>query len=117
MEGQIVSTFGSRKDGVGLHGILIQTREGALVKAAQSGRVGFIDESLAGYGKTLILEHSSELSTVYAQNSELLVTLGQWVKKGEPIAKVGRAGKGVSPLLYFEVRRKARAEDPLKYLK
>ena len=117
VEGEIVSSFGSRKDGVRLKGIVIQAREGAFVKAAQAGRVGFVDESLRGYGKTVIVEHTPELSTVYAQNATLLVTLGQWVKKGEPIAKAGRDGKGALPLLYFEVRRQARAEDPLNYLK
>ena len=117
VEGEIVCSFGSRKEGVRLKGILLRAREGAFVKAAQAGRVGFVDESLRGYGKTVIVEHTSELSTVYAQNAELLVSLGQWVQKGEPIAKVGRDGKGALPLLYFEVRRQARAEDPLNYLK
>ncbi len=117
VEGEIVSSFGSRKDGVHLKGIVIRAREGATVKAAQAGRVGFVDQDLRGYGKTVILEHTSELSTVYAQNAELLVSIGQWVQKGEPIAKAGWNDKGALPLLYFEVRRKARAEDPLNYLK
>ena len=117
VEGEVVHGFGSREGGVASKGIVIRAREGELVKAAQAGRVGFIDESLRGYGKTLILEHTSDFSTVYAGNSEILVTLGQWVPQGMSVAKVGRDETMGLPGLYFEVRRKARAEDPLNYLK
>lgn len=97
-------------------GILIRAREGELVGAAAEGNVAFVDQNLPGYGKTIIIEHSGEYSSVYARNAEILVKVGQRVRQGEPIAKAGNKGKGGSPQLYFEIRRRSRAEDPLSYL-
>jgi len=116
LKGQVVFSYGAREDRVGIKGIVIRADEGSLVRAAQDGRVSFVDESLSGYGRTVILEHSPDLTTVYARHAEILVKLGQWVRQGEPIAKIGRAGRGTFPQLYFEVRRRLKPEDPLKYL-
>ena len=116
LKGNVAVPFGGREDNISIKGIVIQAREGESVVAAQAGRVSFVDEKLKGYGKTIIIEHSPEFATVYARNSEILVTPGQWVKRGQPVAKVGQAGRGNSPQLYFELRRNARAEDPVHYL-
>ena len=90
--------------------------EGEKVRAAQAGRVILVDEKLKGYGKTIIMEHASDFSTTYARNSEILVHVGQWVRRGDPIAVIGRAAQGESPQLYFEIRKQAKAEDPKNYL-
>ena len=108
--------FGGSEEGVSIQGVVIKPEKPGVVVAARSGRVSFVDQALRGYGKTVILEHSKEFSTVYARNSVILVSAGQSVKRGDPIAETGFEGKGASPQLYFEVRRHARAEDPLKYL-
>ena len=115
LQGRLVVPFGAPEDGVTAKGIVIEGREGEEVRAAQDGTVAFADEGLRGYGKTLILEHSGDFSTVYARNSEILVSLGQRVRRGQPIARVGRAGKGGVPRTYFELRRSAKPEDPLLY--
>lgn len=114
LQGNIESRFGSRPQGVTLKGIVIRAPKGAKVIAAKEGRVSFIDPSLPGYGKTLILEHSKEFSTVYAGNSEILVRLGQWVRQGDVVAAAGSSDGGSR--LYFEVRKNSKAEDPLAYL-
>ena len=116
LKGRVVLPFGAQEDGVSLKGIVLEAADGAAVVAAGSGRVVVADERLQGYGKTLILEHSAEFSTIYARNSEILVKPGQRVLRGQPIAKVGRGGKGNIPRLYFEVRKKSEAQDPLTYL-
>ena len=116
LKGQVVISFGEKEEKVSAKGIVIRPREGGLVLAARDGRVSFVDERLKGYGRTVIIEHTLEFSTVYARNSEILVKSGQWVLQGEPIARVGDKGKNAVPQLYFEVRRNARAEDPLLYL-
>ena len=116
VRGQVLAPFGAKEDGVSLKGIVIRSAEGEKVRAAQMGRVILVDEKLKGYGKTVILEHPNEFSTTYARNSEILVKVGQWVRRGDPIALGGRAGRGASPQLYFEIRRKAKAEDPKNYL-
>jgi septal ring factor EnvC (AmiA/AmiB activator) len=117
LRGELTVPYGGQEESVAIKGIVIQGKEGENVVAAQDGRVSFVDEKLKGYGKTIILEHTQDLSTVYARNSEILVTPGQRVRQGEPIARVGRAGRGSVPQLYFEVRRKARPENPAQYLR
>ncbi len=116
LKGQVIVPFGAKENGISSKGIVIKSTEGSLVVAAKDGRVKFVDEALRGYGKTVILEHLDGFSTVYARNSEILVKLGQGVHQGEPIAKVGRAGAGSFPQLYFEIRNKSKAEDPDLYL-
>lgn len=111
-----MTPFGAKEDGVSLKGVVIRLAEGEKVRAAQAGRVILVDEKLKGYWKTVIIEHPNEFSTTYARNSEILVKVGQWVKRGDAIALGGRAGRGVSPQLYFEIRKKAKAEDPENYL-
>lgn len=86
-----------------------------MVVAARDGRVQFVETGMPGYGRTIVIEHSPDFSTVYARNSEILVALGQWVRRGEPVARVARDG-GRSPRLYFEIRKKSRAVDPLQFL-
>ena len=112
----MVLPYGAREDGVSIKGILLEGREGQNVYAAQEGTVVFVDENLRGYGKTLILDHLGGFSTVYARNAKILVSTGERVQKGQAIAQIGRAGKGGIPQAYFEVRKSARAEDPLLYL-
>lgn len=112
LEGRVLMRYGEREDGVALKGIVIQGAEGQEVLAAQRGRVAYADDSLRGYGKTVILEHAAGYSTVYARNSELLVGAGEEVQMGRPIARAGRGGKGGFPQVYFEVRQDSRTLDP-----
>ena len=117
LRGRLVLPFGSKEDGVTTKGILVEGYEGQTVLASKDGKVVYVDEGLRGYGKTLILEHSGGFSTLYARNAEILVSTGQQVRQGQPIARVGRAGKGGLPRAYFELRRSAKPEDPLLYFK
>ncbi len=116
VNGRVVVGFGGKEDSVFTKGMVIESHDGDSVVASRDGRVIFVDEKMKGYGRTIIVEHSSEFSTIYARNSEILVSLGEWVKQGQPIARVGHAGLGSFPQLYFELRKRTRPEDPLKYL-
>ena len=117
IRGRLIVPFGGWDEGVTSKGILVEGYEGQAVLASKDGRVVYVDEGLRGYGKTLILEHPGDFSTVYARNAEILVSNGQSVRRGQPIARVGRAGKGGVPRIYFELRRSAKPEDPLLYFK
>jgi lipoprotein NlpD len=117
LEGYVIVPFGGNEEGVRSKGIVIEGLEGQTVCAAQSGTVVYVDEGLRGYGRTLIIEHPGNFSTVYARNAEVLVLAGQKVHQGQAIARVGRAGKGGVPRVYFELRKWAKPEDPQWYLK
>ena len=69
-----------------------------------------------GYGKIVLIKHSSGISTVYAHASKLLVHQGQWVRQGMKIAMSGRTGRVTAPHLHFEVRDGVTAVDPMTYL-
>jgi septal ring factor EnvC (AmiA/AmiB activator) len=114
VNGQIAAPYGSLRDGVTLRGIEIETPAGSEVRAAADGRVSFVDPHLKGYGQTLIVEHGGGYHTVYARVSQILVTLGQQVRSGQVIARMG--SEKARPVLYFEIRKNSRPEPPLDHL-
>ncbi len=116
LKGRVLIPYGGKEDGVTSKGIVIEAQEQSVVLAAEEGRISFVDEKLKGYGKTIVIEHADGFSTVYARNAELQVTLGQWVRRSEPIARVGHAGRGSTPQLYFEIRKNSKPQNPIQHL-
>ncbi len=68
------------------------------------------------YGRVVILKHTGTFKTVYAHNRRNRVRKGEFVEKGDVIAEVGHSGNARGSHLHFEVRKGARARDPLGYL-
>lgn len=96
-------------------GIDIGADYGDTVSAADGGVVIFSDW-MGGYGKAVIVEHGNGISTLYGHNSELLVSEGQRVRKGQPISRVGSTGYSTGPHLHFEVREGGSPVNPMGYL-
>jgi len=120
VRGAITSSFGTRVHPVFktkiLHtGIDIKAGDGTPVKAPAAGEVLFAGW-LRGYGQIVILDHGSDLTTVYAHLSRIRVDEGKAVRNGEIIGNVGSTGLTSGPHLHFEVRINGDAKDPLKYL-
>ena len=68
---------------------------GTPVVASNSGKVVFVNTSYTpgkGYGKYLIVDHGGGYTTLYAHNSEIVVNVGDYVTRGQTIAKVGSTG-------------------------
>lgn len=119
--GNILSPFGWRVHPVSkqemMHeGIDMEAALGTNIRAAAAGKVKTVTDS-AQYGKTLILEHSQDIDTVYGHMGEILVSQGDVVSQGQVIGKVGKTGLVNGPLLYFEVREQGKAMDPVPRLK
>jgi lipoprotein NlpD len=114
LKGVLYGRYGVRA-GQRHDGIDIAAPEGAPVVAAADGVVIFAGEQ-AGYGALVILKHGSDLVTLYAHNSRVLVKDGQRVGRGEPIARVGQTGRTTGPRLHFEVRQGTRPRNPLLFL-
>lgn len=108
-----IRTLGNRRD---YHtGIDIDAHTGALIKAAESGKVSF-SGYINGYGNVVIIDHAGGYSTVYAHSSSNLVEEGQEVTKGEVICKSGSTGNATGSHLHFEIRENGKPVNPLNYL-
>lgn len=113
VEGKILSSFGPKANGLHNDGINIAAEMGAPVKAAQNGVVAYAGNELKGYGNLLLVRHEGDLITAYAHNSKLLVQRGDTIMRGQTIAQAGNSGSVVTPQVHFEVRRGAKALDPM----
>lgn len=69
------------------------------------------------YGNMVIIDHGGGVSTLYAHGSEILVTVGQTVQKGDPVLKVGSTGYSTGPHAHFEVRINGEYVDPMNFVK
>ncbi|GAB1544355.1 M23 family metallopeptidase [Scytonema sp. NUACC21] len=88
---------------------------GSTIRAADSGTVIFAGW-YGGYGKAVIVNHGKGITTLYGHSSELYVSEGQTVERGQAIAAVGSTGLSTGPHLHFEVRRNGTPVDPLNFL-
>ncbi|WP_271006904.1 peptidoglycan DD-metalloendopeptidase family protein [Listeria seeligeri] len=84
---------------------------GSNIKAADDGVVVFAGfgksgSGFGGYGNVVLLEHTKNKEwTLYGHQSQVLVKVGQKVKQGEVIGKVGSTGQSTGPHLHFEIRK------------
>ena len=114
LAGRVTSPFGKR--GGRLHdGIDIPAPAGTAIVAARSGRVIF-SGVIRGFGNTVTLDHGGGFVTRYSHNSANLVKKGAWVRRGEPVAKVGRTGRSTCNHLHFSILINGRAVNPEQYL-
>ena len=112
---EISSPFGWR-DGKPHEGIDLKVADGTEVRAAADGEVVYASDKLRGYGRLVILRHDDHLVTIYAHNSELLVSEGDRVGRGALISRSGHTGHVTAPHLHFEVREDNVPQDPVRYL-
>lgn len=117
---KITSNYGMRVHPITgqykLHtGVDISAPIGANFVAANDGIVTKAEYNTA-YGNMVIIDHGGGISTLYAHGSEILVTVGQTVKKNEAILKVGSTGYSTGPHAHFEVRIDGVVTDPIPYI-
>ena len=96
-------------------GIDIGGKAGDPVVAASDGTVVYSGSGLVGYGELIIIKHSDEWLSAYGHNRKRLVSEGQRVKAGQPIAEMGSTGAPRDEL-HFEIRRNGKPVDPQQYL-
>ncbi len=122
--GKFTSPFGKRVDPVTkvrqLHaGLDFSASTGTDIHAAADGKVTKAGWQ-SGYGNYTCIDHGSEggkaLSTCYGHQSKISVKVGQTVKRGDVIGKVGSTGQSTGPHLHFEIRFDGTAVDPKPYI-
>lgn len=88
---------------------------GTPIVAAAGGVVRTVEVHSA-YGNMLEIDHGNGLVTRYAHTSAILVKSGDFVKRGQTVAKVGTTGRSTGPHLHFEVMLDGVMQDPAKFL-
>ncbi|MYS37899.1 murein DD-endopeptidase MepM/ murein hydrolase activator NlpD [Streptomyces sp. KhCrAH-43] len=88
---------------------------GTAIKAVADGRVS---QATSGgpYGIHAMLNHGRGLASLYAHMSKVLVSVGDTVRQGQTIGRVGATGNVTGPHLHLEARQNGRSVDPMKYL-
>jgi murein DD-endopeptidase MepM/ murein hydrolase activator NlpD len=119
---RFTSGYGMRSDPITrvwrMHtGIDLANAIGTPVLAAGPGRVVHRESSNVGYGNVLILDHGNGVRTLYAHLESFAVAVGQWVNRGQLIARMGNTGRSTGPHLHFSVSRHGRWEDPMRHLR
>ena len=114
LKGTITSFFGMRSGGFH-HGLDIAASQGTEVRSVAAGVVE-AGGVRGGYGLTAIINHGNGWSSLYAHNSRLLVSEGQRISAGQPIALVGATGNATGPHLHLEIMHYQKKLDPLIYL-
>lgn len=118
----ISSGFGNRSasiSGWSFHGGIDITGGGIYGKPVYASRAGTVVTAVwgtTGYGRYVIIDHGDGFSTVYGHCSNLTVSEGQSVSKGQQIANVGSTGNSTGPHLHFEVRYNGEKQNPLNYV-
>lgn len=88
---------------------------GAPVVAAADGVVTYAGW-IGGYGNCIIINHGSGIVSLYGHGSETVAIVGQVVKQGDIIMKVGSTGNSTGPHVHFEIRKNGEVVDPIPYL-
>ena len=114
--GKVTARFGQpRGGGLKWNGVMIEAARGTPVKALYDGRIAYADW-LPGMGLLVIVDHGGYMS-LYAHNEQLYKAVGERVSGGDAIATVGDTGGRSVPGLYLEIRRGAKAVDPVPWFR
>lgn len=117
VDGRITGVYGSQRIYNGVpksphYGIDYASPKGSIVKAPASGVVTLAHDDLFYSGGTLIVDHGFGLSSSFLHLSSLLVNLGDEVKQGDSIAKVGSTGRSTGPHLDWRMNWRNVRIDP-----
>ena len=118
--GFISSYFGEREDPFDgqetFHkGVDFAGAKGSTVMAVAAGIVTWAGER-SGFGKLVEINHGDGYVTRYAHNEKTLVSVGETVKRGDPVGLMGSTGHSTGPHVHFEVLRNGRQVDPLSFI-
>ncbi|NLI58847.1 MAG: M23 family metallopeptidase [Clostridium sp.] len=106
----------SSKDSKGYHeGINIEAETGTPIRAAYNGEVLEVGKDIEK-GMFIEVKHKKDVRIIYFNCSELLVEKGQYISKGDVIAKVGNSGNFKNPSLYLVMLKNDIPVNPLDYI-
>jgi murein DD-endopeptidase MepM/ murein hydrolase activator NlpD len=123
MTGELDSTsgFGMRTDpflrAPAMHtGLDIRADTGEPARATAAGTVTIAGWN-GGYGKMVEVDHGNGFATRYAHLSAIDVEVGQTIRIGQIVGRVGTTGRSTGPHLHYETRVDGDPVDPQKFLR
>lgn len=113
---KITSNFGTRfhpvKHTIKHHnGVDLSAKAGSAIRSVAPGVVIFAG-AVGGYGKLIVVQHDSSVTTHYGHCQKILAKVGERVLSGQVIALVGSTGISTGPHLHFELRVKGKPLNP-----
>lgn len=120
VDNDISSPFGNRRVFNGKlksyhNGLDFRSPVGTPVRAANTGRVR-VARNLFYSGNAVIIDHGTEIFSIYAHLSKLKVKAGQRVEKGQLIGLTGATGRVSGPHLHWGIKLKGIAVSPLQFV-
>lgn len=115
------STFGYRSDPIygrrTFHeGVDLAGKTGFPVYSTGDGVVEMVNYRFSGYGNEVLVNHGFGYKTRYAHLSEIYVSQGLAIKRGDRLGSMGSSGKSTGPHLHYEVLYKNRPVNPMTYM-
>lgn len=115
---EISSKYGKRKHPIyktSKHheGVDLAVPEGSHVRSILPGTVIY-SGTWGGYGQIITILHRDGYTSSYGHLSKTLVKVGQHIRAGHVIGRVGSTGRSTGPHLHFEWRYDSKSIDPLK---
>ncbi len=96
-------------------GIDFTAPRGTAIQATGNGVIVRVQRKNRGYGNNVLIDHGFGYTTLYAHMSEITVTKGEVVTKGQKIGKIGSTGTSTAPHLHYEIRINEHAINPIDY--
>ena len=116
-KGDVSSPYGLRWGGSDFHpGIDIANDMGTPIVATADGVVEVAGWNSGGYGNMVDIDHGNGIMTRYGHASQVVVTAGQPVKRGQIIAYMGSTGFSTGPHCHYEVHVNGQVVNPASYL-
>ncbi len=98
-------------------GIDVANRAAPAISASDGGTILYAGWDGTGYGNKVVIDHGNGYKTLYGHFSNIYVSVGQKVSRGQVIGQMGTTGRSTGTHLHFEVYYNGAAVNPLAILK
>ncbi len=97
-------------------GIDFSAPKGTAIQVTGDGVVTKVEKDRSGYGLHVVVDHGYGYKTLYGHMSAATVRVGEKVKKGHQLGKVGSSGTSTAPHCHYEVHYKGQPVNPIDYV-
>ncbi len=121
LKSQITSAFGNRRVFNGQlksyhNGVDFRAAVGTPVFAANSGVVR-LAQNLFYSGNVVVIDHGTDIFTIYAHLDKIEVRAGQFIAGGQRLGLSGATGRVSGPHLHWGVKVNGVAVDPIQFIR